>query len=99
MRQTTLANQRATQWRERITQQAKSGQSIAAWCREHGIAVQTFYWWKSRLHPSKKAPAASLSTAGTAPFIDLGTLGSEPCAGLQIRLDLGNGMTLSITRR
>lgn len=92
--------QRESQWRARIAEQARSGQSVAAWCQEQGIATPTFYWWKSRLakRPSKSVPL--VPQVDRAPFIDLGTL-PEPmaAAGLDIRLDLGNGIILTITRR
>ncbi|WP_333791866.1 IS66 family insertion sequence element accessory protein TnpB [Muricomes intestini] len=37
-------------WKERIQEQASSGISMAAWCRQNHIKKSTFYYWKKRLH-------------------------------------------------
>lgn len=37
-------------WAERITECRNSGQSVLAWCREHGICSQTYYKWQKRLY-------------------------------------------------
>ena len=42
-------NGTAQSWRERVTSQQASGQSIRAWCREHGHHEHAFYWWRRRL--------------------------------------------------
>ena len=36
-------------WAERITECRNSGQSVLAWCKEHGICSQTYYKWQKRL--------------------------------------------------
>ena len=41
--------ERIWQWHEIIEQQASSGQSGAAFCREHGINRSRFYHWRRRL--------------------------------------------------
>jgi hypothetical protein len=104
MKRSLHARQRELQWRERVAGQSNSGQSISAWCREQGIAVQSFYWWRARL--AKAEPGKPSQQADhAASFIDLGTLGQTGqagglCAGtLEIRLDLGSGMVLTIARR
>lgn len=38
-------------WKENILKQRNSGLSIAAWCRQSGIAVHIFYYWQSKLFP------------------------------------------------
>jgi transposase-like protein len=37
------------EWRSIIEGQRRSGQTIAAYCRQRGITDGTFYTWKSRL--------------------------------------------------
>lgn len=37
-------------WKERIQEQASSGISMAAWCRQNHIKKSTFYYWKKQLH-------------------------------------------------
>ena len=36
-------------WRGLVSEQARSGQSVAAFCRERSLCVPHFYWWKKRL--------------------------------------------------
>ncbi len=93
-------------WRQRIKDHAGSGQSVAAYCRDHSLVVATFHWWKARLR--KSAGALVVRKAPTeVPFIDLGSVNpgvagnTLPVVGacVDIRLDLGLGMVLTITRR
>ncbi len=49
------------QWRERISSQEQSGQSIAAYCREHGLRAWQFYEWKKRLRQSEVASFVAVS--------------------------------------
>lgn len=39
-------------WRKLIAQQAKSEQSVAAFCRERGLCAAQFYGWRKRLEPA-----------------------------------------------
>jgi hypothetical protein len=95
---TTASQNRQAQWRERIARQAASGLSVAGFCKREGIAAQTFYWWRARLDKLDARPA--LHAEGVAPFIELGAMGEAArcAAGLDIRLDLGHGITLTIAR-
>lgn len=36
-------------WREVITEQESSGQSVRRYCGQRGIAEQSFYFWRRRL--------------------------------------------------
>ena len=36
-------------WAERVTECRNSGQSVLAWCKEHGICSQTYYKWQNWL--------------------------------------------------
>ena len=36
------------EWSERIGECRSSGMSVRGWCREQGIAVQTYYRWEKR---------------------------------------------------
>jgi hypothetical protein len=60
-------------WRQRIKDQAASAQSVAGYCRDNGLVVATFHWWKARLR--KSASALVVRKAPTeVPFIDLGSV-------------------------
>jgi len=41
------------QWRERITEQARSGVSIKQFCKDRGIAEHAFYAWRKRLRETE----------------------------------------------
>jgi hypothetical protein len=92
-------------WRELIARQVDSGRSIAAFCREQHIASQTFYWWRSRLGQMRSHAVEGNSDVGA--FIDLGAMRSSRSAaavsrvdaGIDIRVDLPGGISLTITRR
>jgi len=43
-----------TKWRRLVAQHNKSGQSVAAFCRERGLCAPHFFAWKKRL--SQAAP-------------------------------------------
>jgi len=36
-------------WRRRLDRQANSGQSVRAWCHQHGLKESAFYWWRGEL--------------------------------------------------
>ena len=46
-------------WRSRINEQLASGLSVAAFCRQHAIAVNSFYAWRRRLMNESARPAAT----------------------------------------
>ena len=46
---TQRRKQARIKWRKLISQQAKSGQSVAAFCRERGLCAPHFFAWRKRL--------------------------------------------------
>jgi transposase-like protein len=38
-----------TKWRGLVSEQKRSGQSVAAFCRERGVSAPQFFAWKKRL--------------------------------------------------
>ena len=75
-------------WRERITSQQASGQSIRAWCREHNHHEHAFYWWRTRLGLSPKT-VVKRRPAKTIKFAEVVVNRAEPLA-----LRLGGGREL-----
>lgn len=57
-------DERRQYWQNIIKQQADSGLSKAAFCREHGISKQTFFYWARKLN-STDAPQRVLPVALT----------------------------------
>ena len=41
-----------TKWRRLIREQSRSGQTVTAFCREHGLCRPYFFAWKKRLQES-----------------------------------------------
>lgn len=99
---TGKAAQRAQQWRERIARQASSGMSVAAFCRQEGMSVPTFYEWRRRLRQPDDRAGAGRATPPL--FLDLGAVPAAEAASLapggmlSIRLELPGGVALTITR-
>jgi len=48
-------------WRELLSAQQASGQSIAAYCREHDVRAWQFYEWKKRLRQSEAPSFVAVS--------------------------------------
>ena len=98
-------------WRSRLLRQAQSGKTIAASCRDESVSTASFHIWRSKLAAaSGHAAQPAQSTA----FIDLGTIAntggvtsmdhspaSAPglAVGIDVRIDLGGGVVLTITKR
>src|ERR1039458_6327621 len=45
----TTRERRRTDWRELVSEQARSGQGVTAFCRERGIRTSSLYAWKKQL--------------------------------------------------
>lgn len=98
-------------WRSRLFRQAQSGKTIAAFCRDESVSTASFHIWRSKL---ATASGHAANPTQPAAFIDLGTIANTsgvtsmvhppasvptPTAGIDIRIDLGGGIVLTITRR
>jgi len=53
--QTLTANQRLSEWGERITSCRSSGVSVRTWCREHEISEKTYFYWQRRIYQTLSA--------------------------------------------
>lgn len=53
----TAARPREQFWRDLIARQPRSGQSVAAFCRTHGVSQPSFFSWRRRLR-LHRAPSA-----------------------------------------
>lgn len=98
-------------WRDLLARHAASGKSIAAFCRTEAISRGNFYAWRTKLHGGAAGlpvPATQPS------FIDLGALTStvaiaaerspaltparSPTPSIDLRIALGGGIVLTVTR-
>lgn len=98
-------------WRSRLLRHAQSGRTIAAFCRDESVSTASFHIWRAKL---AAASGNAANPAQPAAFIDLGAIANTagvtsiahppasaptPAAGIDIRIDLGGGIVLTITRR
>ena len=90
-----------SQWQQLIEQQLHSGQSGAAFCREHDIAYASFMGWRKRLadadSPSPSPSFIELTAPATAQ--SGAVVAAEESGGdLCVELSLGAGIELRIRR-
>ncbi len=87
------------QWRALIEAQARSGLSQAAFCEREGLCAGSFWNWRRRLQDSV-AEGAPDSIAQSRPptFVEIGTTSRPLEAGWKVRLDLGAGIVLELSR-
>lgn len=111
--QSGKAAERGTAWRDRLLRHASSGQTVAAFCQSESVSVASFYNWRSKLR-ARQAPASvpPRTIPEHSPFIDLGALDASASlkrpaadqaaalgrAAIDVRIDLGCGVLLTITR-
>lgn len=91
---------RADTWRKIVGRFEESGLATPAFCARERISVNSLRRWQSRLGgESDQALIAKASqlTNKTPGFIDLGDLHSGR-SRVEVRLDLGAGVILSIAR-
>jgi hypothetical protein len=82
-------NKKAWKRQELISEQPRSGQSVAAFCRERNLCAPQFYWWKKRL---RENPAAR--------FVEVQVTESATSAQGDSRIEvrLQNGRSLMVGR-
>ncbi len=50
-------------WRALVSEQGRSGQSVAAFCRERGLCAPHFFAWKKRLSQAATEPFVAVQVA------------------------------------
>lgn len=98
-------------WRSRLLRHAQSGKSIAAFCRDESVSTASFHIWRAKL---AAADGHGTNAVQQAAFIDLGAIkdvvgesvtadgpasAPTPATGIDVRIDLGGGIVLTVTRR
>ena len=87
------------EWRQRLARFASSGQQIKSFCQAESVSTATFYRWRRQLAEVGDAtPAVGFIDVGAMPLASE-TQSMMQCAALEVRLDLGQGLMLSILRR
>ena len=72
-----------------VSEQALSGQSVAAFCREWNLSAPQFYWWKGRLREDPAAGFVEVQVAESA---------TDASADSPIEVRLQNGRSLMVGR-
>jgi len=75
-------------WRRLISEQMRSGKSVAAFCLERKLRASHFYWWKKRLRENTAARFVEVQVAESPASV----------AGSRIEVRLQNGRSLMIGR-
>ena len=98
-------NERA--WRDLFKRFDGAGLTVEAFCHREGVSRSSFNRWRARLSTQPGvATTAVMRGPGhqkiTPSFVDLGLLGAastEAAVGLELRLELGGGLSLTLVRR
>jgi hypothetical protein len=102
MRSHTDHQSRLDWWRRQIQRQPKTNLTIADFCRQLGVSVPTFYYWKRRVQaglwtPSEPVAEASRSrppTTAPAPFLPVSII--DPDAGTHLEIELANACVVRL---
>jgi len=93
-------------WRGQFQRQRKTNLSVTDFCRQLGVSVTTFYYWKKRVHEalpnapgrvSGERPSHRMtSVAGTASanFVPVSIL--KPAAGTVLEIELTNACVVRL---
>ena len=91
-----------TQWQRLIDEQATSGLTQKAFCKQAGIALGTFGYWRRKLQADALSPPprseARTDSASLGDWIELANDIPQEAPGWRIELDLGNGICLRLSR-
>ena len=88
------------EWETVVARFAASGLGVESFCAHEGISGSSFRRWRSRLGEqgvasTRGAPAQAVAHTG---FVDAGTLKLGGGGRLELRLDLGDGVILHLSR-
>ena len=93
------ARQRETHWRKVLAEWSRSGLTQTAFCRERGLSLSAFHWWKGELarrdagpEPRQKAKGHARGSRGsTTGFLPVRLVGSREAGGAGEQVGIGDG--------
>jgi len=102
----TNRQSRVDWWRGQLQRQRKANLNVAEFCRQLGVSVTTFYYWKKRVHeapltaplripaerPSRHLPSTAGATAAN--FVPVSIV--EPTADTQLEIELTNACVVRL---
>ncbi len=83
-------------WRELVGEQGRSGESVAAFCRERGLRNSQFLAWKKRLRKAEMAQFVDVEVKPSAEPLHLAPARS---AAIEVRLTRGRSLVVEIGPR
>ena len=89
MTQRERGKQARRKWQRLVSEQERSGQTVAAFCRERKLGASHFFWWKKRLRASAAAKFVEVQLAAVAPAP--GAIGDR-----RVEVVLRNGRSLRV---
>ena len=92
-----------SEWRRLVAEQERSGLSQRAYCEREGLCLQSLGNWRRRLGRAGGGSSAAVALGRqheSAPaFVEIDTALSRPLdAGMRLRLELGDGIVLELSR-
>jgi hypothetical protein len=104
--QPTSREHRREWWRRQLARQKSANLSVTEFCRQLGVSITTFYYWKKRVDeapstvsgqvPVENSSRRLTATARATPsnFVPVSIL--EPSAGTQLEIELTNACVLRL---
>jgi hypothetical protein len=87
------------QWRSLLSRFSDSGVSVSVFCGREAVSTASFYRWRGLL--GQHDGGVDLPLRSEPAFVDLGVLRGESARGapVELRLDLGGGLSLHLVKR
>lgn len=88
--------EKARSWEQTVAEQAASGLSASAFCRERGVALARFYQWRRRLRGASAGTPAAAGAESAAGFVEMLTGRGAGARSSGVALRLGHGLTVAV---
>ncbi|MBP7657727.1 MAG: hypothetical protein KA742_14410 [Pseudoxanthomonas sp.] len=94
-------------WREVLRRFDAEGATVGEFCRREGLSQSSLHRWRARLgavasgNADERKKSREPRKVATSAFVELGALGASTVSvgpGLELKLDLGGGLTLHLVR-
>jgi hypothetical protein len=93
-------------WRGQFQRHEKANLNVTEFCRQLGVSVTTFYYWKKRVHEAPPTAPVDVHSAYPSPRVtaSAGTAAAkfvpvsiiEPIAGTELEIELTNACVLRL---
>ena len=85
------SEQTFAKWRNLVSEQGRSGQSVAAFCRERGLPNAYFFYWKKRLRQAATPQFVAVQIANAKQAPARAALSTT----IEVRLSHGRGLVVA----